>query len=534
MAVHLSCPGCGTHLAMVENIGGKKVRCPKCSEVFVADSAEAGEAPLLAGPAAPAEVRDRVQDRPRPAPPPTRQPLPQRHRPARYSQETGAAPVVLIVVASVLGGLLLLGIIGALIFVTWTEPVVADKPMAGRAPLAPFNPGPPPVAFDNPQGMMQPPWFLDDPGFPGAGDLPPGILDRLGPRGFDPGIGGGAPGMELARPAPVLKPADVKVPAPVRDKASWDGVVQKIRDLSVMEVTLNAKDLLPCVCWAKDGKSFYTLDTNGVLRQISLDGFVEQQRLDIGRRCGWLSVSAVGLVVTLSDLNEVWLVDSVGFQVTRRVAVASAGRAVSAPSLKVAFVAGGRGEFGGGSVTSVDLVKGSALRQFFVESQYATVSPDGKYYFAQGGIEQLKRWRIQDSELVFEDATERIAQNGQSISVSPDSKYVCLPSGGGNYGTGYATYVYPVANLQRREFTINSGAYPRTVGFDPKAGLVYAQGDKTFMVFTTTGIKQKEVDLTSRGDEPRQFLAHPDGHKLFVLTGSKMYWVQLNRDEKVK
>lgn len=129
--------------------------------------------------------------------------------------------------------------------------------------------------------------------------------------------------------------------------------------------------------------------------------------------------------------------------------------------------------------------------------------------------------------------SERIAQNGQGICVSPDSKYVCLPSGGGNYGAAYATYVYPVDNLRKPEFTINSGAYPRHVGFDPAGKLVYAQNaGSQLIVFSTKAIKLTEHQLTAGGgiqDEPRQFVAQPEGKKLLALLSKSLLFVELEK-----
>jgi hypothetical protein len=112
--------------------------------------------------------------------------------------------------------------------------------------------------------------------------------------------------------------------------------------------------------------------------------------------------------------------------------------------------------------------------------------------------------------------------------VSSDSKYVCLPSGGGNYGTaGYCTFIYSVSDLTRPQITIGSGAYPRQVGFDPKAGLVYAQNhEKQLLIFDPLGVRLKEFTLGPTGDV-KQFLVHPDGRKVLILTDKKLYYVQI-------
>ena len=91
--------------------------------------------------------------------------------------------------------------------------------------------------------------------------------------------------------------------------------------------------------------------------------------------------------------------------------------------------------------------------------------------------------------------------------------------------------------------TISSGAYPQAIGFDTKAGLIYAQNHQSsLMVFDVKGIKQKEFSLENvkggRGEQPRQFLVHPTGRQLLVLTDqggsevkAKVYAVELTASD---
>ena len=68
------------------------------------------------------------------------------------------------------------------------------------------------------------------------------------------------------------------------------------------------------------------------------------------------------------------------------------------------------------------------------------------------------------------------------------------------------------------------------VGFNPKAGHVYAQNFQSqLIVFTMEGIKLKEYKIP-RAQEPKQFLPHPDGGKLLLLTGNQLYLVGLKKD----
>lgn len=217
-------------------------------------------------------------------------------------------------------------------------------------------------------------------------------------------------------------------------------------------------------------------------------------------------------------------------------AAAGSPSAGSAPTLATAYA-----PTPNDSLTVLDLKNGQTrqYQRFDLRDGGFTnliASPDGKHLFAQGGMEQLVRYRIDGTKVSVVDRTERIAQNGQSVCVSPDGAFVCLPSGGGNYnlmiaGIGvlnYGTYVFRTNDLKVPAFSLASGAYPRLVGFDPRAGLAYAQNhDSTLIVFTTKGVKQQEYRLGLSREDPMQFLAHPEGKKLFVLTPGTLYWCEL-------
>jgi len=158
---------------------------------------------------------------------------------------------------------------------------------------------------------------------------------------------------------------------------------------------------------------------------------------------------------------------------------------------------------------------------------HGRITPDGNYYFAWGGIEQSQSFRIEGSKITTHQSTERIASNGQTIRVSPDSRFVCLPTGGGNGSMGYSTNVYPVDDLKRPEPILQSGAYPRTVGFDPVGNRVFARNhDTALIVYSETGIEKSSHKLTPRGQEPRQFVSDSSGKRLLVAVADGVMVVE--------
>src|SRR5262249_9665201 len=160
-------------------------------------------------------------------------------------------------------------------------------------------------------------------------------------------------------------------------------------------------------------KAFFFLDSSGFVRRVNFPELREQVRADIGHKCSWLSLSKEGLLLTVADRQQVWLLDPETLKVKSRFEVAGVRRAGVAPSTGTAIAAAAD------TITTIDLKTGSAGREyksrdfsakFGIGFAMPTVSPDGKYLFTMGGIEQLHRFRIDDTRLVHEQVSPRIAQ----------------------------------------------------------------------------------------------------------------------------
>src|SRR5262249_11552932 len=85
--------------------------------------------------------------------------------------------------------------------------------------------------------------------------------------------------------------------------------VQKVGDLTVAPLNLDGKKYLRCFCWSADGKFLYALREDGLLRKIDAGTLKETIRLDLGQKCSWLALSSEGLVLTVPDAGEAWLVN---------------------------------------------------------------------------------------------------------------------------------------------------------------------------------------------------------------------------------
>jgi hypothetical protein len=340
-------------------------------------------------------------------------------------------------------------------------------------------------------------------------------------------------------------PPKVEPPPPAKEEPK--DPVRMMNGLKVTEVALKAKDMVPALCWAEDGKSFFYLEAGaGTLHRVDLDGFTPRKSLPFGRPCSWLALSAEGLLVTLKDAGEVRVVNPETFEVTTSILVPGVARTVSSPKLSVAFA-------WNPDTSSLSQISGLDLKKSKVALIYPganvkkganfplsapVVTPEGDYLIAWGGDGQLARYRIKGTKLVPEEVSRAIA-NGRAgePQMSIDGEWVCLPTGGGNHGglpghpavKPYSTYLYPVKSLTKPVSAITSGGYPERVGFDPKLSLAYGQNfDHQLMIFDLlSGAKRGEYQLSPRGDGVRQFLVDPQGGRLFVLTGSKLFFVEV-------
>ncbi|HEX5268868.1 MAG TPA: hypothetical protein VFW33_00210, partial [Gemmataceae bacterium] len=357
---------------------------------------------------------------------------------------------------------------------------------------------------------------------PGAG---PGTAPAPKPGGNSgqaPGAGGG--------PAPGTKPGPAPAPGP-----GIAGQTEAVGDLKVTPLTVGTGQGPASLCWAKDARAFYHLDSQGTVRRVSFPEFKEEAALPTGKKCSWLSVSADGVVLTVSDAQEMWLLDPTSLKAVSRVPIAKAKRVASSPALSYAYAADMNS--GGGTLSVIDLKAAKVVKQYTntdfikqgVNFDFPVLTQDGKSLFATGGFGPLYRFDVDGAAVKFGDASAAILSGRfEGISLSPDGKFVCAPSGGGNGATEgesspppYTTAIFGGDNLKKPLLRLKAGAYPMAVGFDTKLGLVYAQNRQDqLIVFDGKGIKLKEYNLDKGGGgggSTRQFLVHPRGGKLLVM-----------------
>ncbi len=320
---------------------------------------------------------------------------------------------------------------------------------------------------------------------------------------------------------------------------------QKTEDLTITPLEIPAKNIQN-LCWATMPNRVYILTREGVLNQLDLENFNLKESLDLGSPCLSVSLSREGIVVLLKSKEELWLIEERSFRVKRKITVPSISQVITTKKSSVCYALSRNREIAVidlrignvGTISPRSLVpsKISNQNRMRISSpNRLALSPNGRYLFYES-FKTLCRFRVSGKNLIFEEQSPKLGLSARQISVSSDSVYVALPFSRGNDTLAnvpiepYGTYIFKTTNLQEPVFSIGAGASPELVDFDISAGQIYTQNSENqLIVFDFRGKKRKEYQLTRRGDLVEQYLVHPRGYKLFVLTREKLLWVELER-----
>lgn len=493
LPMRVRCPECDSRVRVPNDDPHTRVKCPECGERF-----------------RPSDLDD-----------PDIEPSSRMRKAARTDNTK-----LLVILGAVCGaGLLLAGLaVVGVVLVLNNRSDVAETPTAPAVTKEP----PPPRSIPPRAGVQWSPVPVEPPPVPPPQPVvPEGQGTVIGKSDKPP----------TPRPAVVPTINDLKVPS-VKVSSEWS-------------LPRQVREVLPCLTWAADGKAFYALDQGGnAVRRFSFPDLNEEAKLAVGKEMSWLSLSKEGPVVTVSAEQQAWVLDPVTLAKVRTFPVGKALRVLSAASLGVGYVCNTeeRQNFGdvsayrphGGVLRVIDLKTGQQVKEYDVQSldkkgtlHAAVISADGKHLFTVGGLDQLQQYALDGEKVTFVTTSpQRLIQGGflQPV-VSADGKLVSAPSGGGNMlvKNGHAvinhnTCVFAPGNLNDPLLNLETGPYPIAIGFDTKAGLIYAQNHKYHLiVLDQSGVTVSSNRLVSfrlngmDGGGVRQFLPHPDGGKLLVL-----------------
>ena len=332
------------------------------------------------------------------------------------------------------------------------------------------------------------------------------------------------------RTPPTIRP-EIKTPpgpTPRNMVRGYEGTGAPIQVYS-----LAAGALVDGLVWSNDGNSLFAVTKGGVLRKFDVQSRQPLLAMEFQTTCSFLGKSKEGLVLGMDSVQQAWLVNEDSLEVKQKIKLPSAERFACSPASSFVYVPKSRGmavvNLRTGVTKDIKVDVGGVQRFPMTGFQFLTMTPNGKYLFAEAGIEALTRLRVEPNRLVVEQASDRIGSNTQDISISADSRYVAMPAGGGNE-RGYQTYVFDVEDLETPHVKIASGAYPRRIAFDRATNQIYAQNhDVELLVFNMGGLKvgQYRVSARGRGGDVRNFLPHPKGNRVCVLTATELFLVDV-------
>ncbi len=358
-------------------------------------------------------------------------------------------------------------------------------------------------------------------------------------------------------PVPPRNPSSPAVP-PIQKKDAFSPLTENtplpvgvlapgpipIDDLRVTRFRLATEQMLPCLRWSADGKSFFCLDKSGTLRRLALDSFRELKVRSLGGDCLWMSPSAAGLLVSISKPGggQIVVVDPDTLDTRQTYPMPEGYRAVSAPSFAGAYVGPGKDGLAMHSLGVLDLNVGRYLAQYQMQRgrigpfprdagwTYPVLSEDGHCLYCVAGNGGIVRWKVNGPQIVCEQISEDLIHGcncRRVIQLSPGGQWVCMPTTVGNE-RGPITYLYASDNLASPALRISGGWPANAIGLDPVAQRIFSQ-DRTYplIVRDSQGVKQKSYRFNRENEESFQFLVHPQGRKLVILGQRGLYYVEM-------
>ena len=321
-------------------------------------------------------------------------------------------------------------------------------------------------------------------------------------------------------------------PEPTAANNSVLGEEFKCLDANCKRLNFEFKKPVANMVWDSTHDHFYILLQEGLLRKISYPELTEVATLELESECKWMAMAETGLCILNSGMQDLLVLDPLTLEVQNTFAVGEATTFAATPVSENIYV---RTK---GHLLVMNSRNGKHVREYRANDfelpegrlfslDKPALTPDGKHLLClDGTTSAIVCFRVRGSRLTYDGKTGSIGRNLGNFEISSDSSYVALPAGGGN-GKGYTTYVYEVDNLSEHVIEVNSGAYPRALGFDQTAGLLYAQNhDNELLTINGNGSVRKAYDLSRNGNS-HDFLVHPDGNQLVVLTGGEVIVVNL-------
>ncbi len=285
--------------------------------------------------------------------------------------------------------------------------------------------------------------------------------------------------------------------------------------------------------WSQSGKQFYTVERDGFIRRISSEDLLQTHEIKI-EGVNSMTMTRKGLVITRPSQGDVILLEPTSLRPLKRYILpgvkGATGGALS-DTVYLWFSYSGRDTPAGGYLLNLE-TQDAFPQATRIMGNWFAMTPTGDFVLS-GDSSQLRRYGVGREELKLHQASTRIGSSPRNIDLSPDGKYVALPSGGGNRTTSpsmrrmnYGTYIFEVDNLAKPVASIVSGPYPRTVSYDPRSEVFYAQASGTpLMVFSPEGTLVRRYAGGGLRIETDRIITSPQGGQMLLMGSSKLIHV---------
>jgi hypothetical protein len=321
-----------------------------------------------------------------------------------------------------------------------------------------------------------------------------------------------------------------------------------VGDAFVTKVNVSPMPLVSDLFWTEDAKGVFTLDEVGVLRRLRLPEFTIDGSVDLAEPCTGLRQSREGLLA-LRKNGGLIVIDEKTLAVKSKIFLTNPKSLASSKGSSFVFLSTGW------DLKILDLQTGRIVRSQngiktweevygpverykgevkLAEWDSIAVTNDGRFLIAQSHS-CINRLRISGNRVIYEEGSTRLSDYGK-VRLSPDSLYVASirNPGSGSPPPGFPPipmhgfYVLSVMNLQAPVLAVSTTFHPEPIGFDAKAGRMYASG---MGIFDSKGMAQKEYVLPAQAllkGPPQSILVHPSGYS-YLLQSGDLTWVELPR-----
>jgi hypothetical protein len=322
-------------------------------------------------------------------------------------------------------------------------------------------------------------------------------------------------------------------------------------DLGSREITFPGVKLTGIdVVWSEDGRWAWVLDSQGVVRRISIPTLREERKLSTGRRQATLGICREGLVLYSVDVNpaELWLMDPATLKVTVRIPVPGSQKVLASPAGAFVYVVNrddgnllglempsGRQVFSISGMevqanTGADSKRHSSARLHARSWRTAAVTPDGRFVLTSE-TGSLRRFNMSASSPRLEETGPQVLVRDTRFAISPDSKYVAVAIHDRQEVADLrepGTYIFRVSDFSKPVARLPLEG--RLLAFDKAAGRIYmTEGAGSLIAYDPNG------SVVARfGGGPIQFsiaglAVHRDGRQGFLMMSGRNYWFDMTK-----